>query len=151
MLDQILTKDEIKLRKRWWFCTIFRHVFCPLLACALFACFTMEGMQFSAPLYLASLGTAAYNLIPLVIIWCCAYRKCGTRMLTFWLIVSPIRMVADLSSVVTQNGSSIEYIACALDVMVLVWWYSLSLKMRKINKKLQEAIKEKIASPVISA
>lgn len=71
----------------------------------------------------------------------CAYKYRGTKWLTFWLVTSPILFLIDLAYNVkeAQDMLGVEFtlyvVLNVASTVVFGWWYSMSLKMRRLNKK----------------
>jgi len=77
------------------------------------------------------------------LLYFCAYKKPGTVFLTLNLICTPLLLCWDLSkkTLPTDNfGFYLSLIIISLDVGLTAWWFVLSLKLRKINKKIQNQI-----------
>jgi hypothetical protein len=100
----------------------------------------------------ASIGVLAYFISNLIIsalffwwIYHCAYKKHGTMLLTFQLICAAIVLVFFsimlLGSIISKNFvnplTPVFNILHLLNVCLSTWWYILSVKLRKVNKKLQ--------------
>lgn len=67
-----------------------------------------------------------------------AYKKSGTKFLTFSLIMIPIGFLRSLTPSQTESDS-IALILNWIDFVILVYWYFLIYKMRKINQKVNQA------------
>jgi len=90
------------------------------------------------------------SLIQLLISWHCAYDNYGTRWLMFWLIISPILFLRDLSAVFQDPEIfNLEPVPLTITIVftlvfslpIFIWHYILTIKMRKINKKIQAQYK----------
>lgn len=73
----------------------------------------------------------------------CIYRKPGTKLLTFLLYVQPISLGAMILfyafGVIPIPPSSWAYKAYVVfDTALLIWWYTFSLKMLPLNRKLAQ-------------
>lgn len=69
----------------------------------------------------------------------CAYKKPGTKLLTFSLVVFPIIVALKILLVVRGNVNLAQSGLHPLQMILAIWFYVLTWKMRKINKKLQAA------------
>lgn len=68
----------------------------------------------------------------------CAYRKPGTRLLTFTLFMVPLSLAIN-AMLVTSKIIPLEKSGLyPLQLILAIWMYILTWKMRKINKKLQK-------------
>lgn len=77
----------------------------------------------------------------LYIYYRCAYKKPGTRLLTFSLIITPIFVIINIVmltlGIVTFQQSGFH----PLQFIATIWMYVLTWHMRSINKKLQPTSK----------
>lgn len=83
--------------------------------------------------------------VPTYILIHCAYKKYGTKFLTFLLVVSPLGFIAylvdeikgifQLASVEMSTWLILSILAFAMNVITGSLWYWYSLKLRKINKE----------------
>ena len=126
---------EAAVRKRWVWAHAWQTTLFSLLMAGLFR---LTGLWEIFGEFLA------YALAGLIWFWVgyhCAYKKSGTRWLTFWLVLSPFRLLVDLAQGVKemQGVQGAEYTLSVALIIALIgvfgWWYWMSLKMRKINQK----------------
>jgi hypothetical protein len=144
----VINKSEAKTRKRWLFSTFCFFILYPLALFALFAILS-NWIHLSEDALIEPLVYAIVVLFQMWIIWHCSYKKYGTRLLTLWLVVSPFRHLMSIVEILkeTSNIWSIGFIV--IDVGFFLWWYLLSLQIRKINKTVQERISlAKQAQPI---
>jgi len=140
--SRVMNKSEEKIRKHWLFSTISLLILYPIALFAFLAALS-EGVHIPEDALIEPLAYAFTGLFSLWLIWHCAYRKYGTGMLGFWLIVSPFKQLASIVEALKEpcNGWTIAFIA--LGIGVFLWWYLLSLKMRKVNKSIQSRLAQK--------
>lgn len=84
------------------------------------------------------------TLVPLgfnYIVYHCAYKKMGTKLLTFLLIVTPIALGASLAvyfmGTVQWPRDLWVRAYMVVSTALSVWWYVLNWKMRALNKSLR--------------
>lgn len=133
-IDSRISDADKILRKRWLFVTFIRYLIYPFLLFAFFAILS-EKIHIQEDFLYTLLGAAFSGLIPLWMIWHCAYRKYGISLISCWLILSPFTMLYSIIALF-REWSSVLMVICTIDIAIFAWWYCLSLKMRKINKSL---------------
>ena len=129
-----MSQKEAKIRKYWLIATILLLLVIPLLSFAFLA------VVFKIPVSVVivwQLTTGLAGLIPLWIIWHCAYKKPGTKWLTCWLICTPLYSLQTWVQLVKEPWDPWFTGIAVFDLLCYVGWYVLSLKLRKINKQLQ--------------
>jgi len=92
------------------------------------------------------IGGLLISLIGSWALYHCAYRKYGTKFLTFNLVFSPLGILAELWKCATHSATKWEIAGELLLLLPLFcWWYVCSLKLRRINKNLVAVLHEKDA------
>jgi hypothetical protein len=130
-------KIEGKNRKYWLFSSFCVFLFLPI-NWLFIAIASSEGIK-SSDLY-SSLGCGIFVLIAVQVsiqlyaIWYCAYKKHGTKLLTCLLVLLPISRFAAWSVIPREP---LIIVVTLIDVVICAWWFVLSLRIRKINKKIQ--------------
>jgi len=89
------TEAEEKIRKHWLFSTLCFLILYPLFLCAFLAILSLRVPLTEEAIY-EPLRYALSGALSMLIIWQCAYRKYGTRVLRFWLFITPIRMIGTI-------------------------------------------------------
>ena len=92
----------------------------------------MENLYLMMSLFLLSL--VLFTILP----WLFAYRKPGIKYITFCLIAGPLimfRSYFEASKSMDLLGTINMIASCAL----YVWWYTRTVQLRTINKKLKAA------------
>ncbi|HSX14014.1 MAG TPA: hypothetical protein VLE96_06330 [Chlamydiales bacterium] len=79
------------------------------------------------------------TFVMMYIYYYCAYKKPGTKLLTFSLVAIPISWIANVFIFFLTNVPLSQSGLHPLQLIPAIWLYVLSWKMRKINKKLQSA------------
>jgi hypothetical protein len=73
------------------------------------------------------------------ILYRCCYVKPGIRFLTFCLIVGPILKLKATIDALRVGHDYVTLIALIVNLGFYAWWYVLSLKMRKMNKRIMHS------------
>jgi hypothetical protein len=119
-MDIQLTKQEIWWRKAWLWLLMLN----PLIH------FFLNPWQLELTNFVGLCG----GLIFAYIFYCCAYRKPGTRLLTFSLVVITISLLSDIVLALTSRFISETG---ALSLVCVIFWLILCYQLRRINRKLQ--------------
>jgi len=115
-----LTKQEIFWRKAWlWF-----------LMLNPFINFVINPWQLGLTNFAGLCGCVIFSYI----FYRCAYKKPGTRLLTFSLIVLSISLAGDIIGAITIRFMSE---AGAVSLAFLILWTFTCYQLRRINRKLQ--------------
>ena len=136
-LLNFLTENEKKTRKHWLRLTIFQHFFIPFLftiGLTFYLFTTKHSLKESLTSIVAYLIVTIFNALSFWWIYHCAYKKMGTALLGFFLIVTPISWSFILWDIV-QKPDAGGWFAVILFWPFIIWWYVLSYKLRKMNKK----------------
>ncbi len=139
MPSSIANNSENRIRKHWLFSTASLLIFYPLALFAFFS-FLSTRISISEEALIEPLAYAIAGLIPLWLIWHCAYRKHGTKLLSFWMVVSPIKMLASIVGCLKEPCNLWVIAFILLDVAIFLWWWLLSFKMKAVNKTIQERL-----------
>lgn len=86
------------------------------------------------PLWATCIG----QLLSFALFYYCAYYKPGTKLLTFSLFFFPLSMLQGFAIYSAFLWS--EWLAgmvLSVDWILIIWWYVLTFKLRKINEVLQ--------------
>ena len=132
-----ITETEQKTRKQWLFSTAALLFLFPLAVFVFFVAF-FKLIHVPGEFLFRELGSCMGGLIPLWIIWHCCYRKYGTRLITLWLFASPLSQVREIYGVIKEGFNPIVICVAAIELGLFVWWYLLSLRIRKLNKSARE-------------
>lgn len=98
-----------------------------------------------APKWLNQFMFANLLITPLIfnyIIYRCAYRKPGTKLLTFLMVIGPIVYLGSLAAyffgkIPIPPNTWWYWPYNVLDYALVAWWYLLHWKLRPINKRMQ--------------
>lgn len=78
-----------------------------------------------------------------LICYFCAYRKIGTKYLTFILISGPFSMLKDIVQGFKAISTVFSLVFLEIEVAFYLWWYRSTLSLRRLNKRMKlEKIKQ---------
>lgn len=139
--DYVMSDSERKTRKRWLLSLFCCTALCPLILLALFAVLSFWFPFARHALIERSVG-ACTSLITMWVMWHCAYKKHGTKLLTFWLMILPLFGIKGMGTifpeVVNKNYPISMLCIMPLDIGLCIWCFLLSLNVWKINKAVRE-------------
>ncbi|HSX11057.1 MAG TPA: hypothetical protein VLF94_05030 [Chlamydiales bacterium] len=146
-----MNENEIGVRKQWLFVLIAaaleRSVYTFTQTLTEFKIYINDASM-TPPVWLNYALAALVFGMPLCLnylLYHCAFRKSGTKLLTFFLIMTPIGFIFGIRAYfvgkVPLPGSSWLWMYVVLDTGLAVWFYLLSWKMRAINKRRQAVLK----------
>lgn len=144
---EIINQSEGRFRKHWLLSTACFVIFCPLV---LFAFRTIAYGDAFLPKHLLFVAPITYiirGVICLMIIWHCAYRKCGTKLLTFLLIVCPFKILSSIQQFLKKPFDVWDVVILSIEIALFLWWFLLSLKMKTVNKAIQGRMSIKNTPP----
>jgi len=127
----------MKDRKQWLIATIVFFILYPLLVLVFLAIFPEQRTPTYVDVWYVPLAYTLTNLTLLWIIWHFAYKNQGTALLTCWLIWGPIRVLLSTTGLFKESWTPWVFIENVLDLSIYAWWYILSLRLRRMNKKKQ--------------
>jgi hypothetical protein len=138
--EYLITEQQRKNRKNWLIAGLANLVLYPILSYVFSAVFYGTAESLGVKFY-EFLGFILVGMIPFVILWHCAYKNPGTKLLTWGLVLGAIRFipesVKELKEVTDAWGLGVFVLGAA----VYVWWYFFSLKLRadNVNIKAQKS------------
>jgi hypothetical protein len=83
------------------------------------------------------IGSIYILIVSLLCFWVifhCAYRKQGTRLLTIGLVISPFYWIGNIIESMVQHIPIMPLIFCSV---FFVWWYINCLYLKRLNKELK--------------
>lgn len=123
--------EERKLRKWWlWLTLLPSGFFLAFIALALIF------ISFPADVFWIGVSQVVLGTFFLWLLYYCAYKNPGTGLLTFAIVMSCLGIVLNLIDIFASHGGKLW--GELFSVIYGVVWCYLSLKMRKLNKKLQQ-------------
>lgn len=129
----ILSPQELKIRRRWkrWFFAIHGPLAVLILLVLIVSLFSPEP---PLEVFAAILGALLFFL-PSYIFYYCAYTKAGTRLLTLFLFLQPVKIL--LIGGLFFAPFPLNLILTPILLSIFLSFYFLSWRLRKVNKKLQ--------------
>ncbi len=78
------------------------------------------------------------SILQIGVIYYCAGKKQGTKLLTFCLIVGPLAYLAETIPLLLGDltDSYIGLSCVGLGIATYIWWYAASIQLLKINRKM---------------
>ncbi len=132
-----INKSEEKTHKYWLFSSLCMLVLFPLIVLGFMVTLSKQIDIPESVLY-ECLIYVILGILSLWLIWYCAYKNPGTRLLTFWLFTSPIKRITQIGQELSESSDVLIIIPLIIESGIFLWWYLLSLKLRKINKARQK-------------
>lgn len=133
-------------RKTWLIITIAQAALNVVLNLILFLLLIPEALDILHLSIFAIVSLLTY-VIPTYILYHCAYKKYGTGLLTFILLISPIGFIKYLIdeieglrlsfSTLDSTLLTLSLFAFLMNVILGLLWFWFSLKLRKVNKEVQ--------------
>jgi hypothetical protein len=131
-----ITPKEVKEQKRWLIVTVVYKFILPLLLFAISASL-FEKNECPPEVVSELLRNVFLGLISLWIFWHCAYKKNGTKLLTLFLVLSPIIVAKDLMRSLKESTDPWTLGLLILGLSLYIYWYIFSLKLKRINQKIK--------------
>jgi hypothetical protein len=132
---------DTKIRKRWLNLTIFTHLLLPsiIVFVGIFASTIYHSFSLiiGIPIFAILVFLSFYTLLH------CAYRKLGTRYLTFCIILGIINTIRDAGKTIASSdlqtlpANKYLFLLEAVAIAISIYWYVLSFQLRKMNKKIR--------------
>lgn len=135
----VLNKTDERNRKLWMIAAICSLFIYPIFVFA-FLNFMFPRSLTNNELFYQTLGSVIGNFIGLWIFWHRAYRNHGLFLLTCLMVLGPVHMFVTLKSLFNHSYEWWAIGAMLIDIVLYVWWYVLSVKLRKINRKIRMQI-----------
>lgn len=125
-------EQESQTLERWLKATIMNLLVLPVLLMVLSFFFPFkEGGPYTSVNLGVSLGV---EILLFFLFYTYTYKKQGTKLLTFSIVMIILSIPLGLCGVIL-DGSSHIYASFALVLPPTIWWFILSLRLRKIYKK----------------
>jgi hypothetical protein len=134
-----LTLKEKKVRKDWLLISVY-SVFLAFVF-SLFSALFPQNEEAAKYGFYVLLAEGIFSLIFLWIGWHCVYKKHGTKWLTCCLILGPLSIARSIPMMINHWAeASFNMVVIGIFLFltaIYVWWYILSIQLRRINKKIQ--------------
>jgi hypothetical protein len=134
-MSHSFNSHEKSLRKQWLVISIIALLAWPLITLG-FMTFISRKQHVPSEVYWVYLTIAAITVLLFYVLYRCAYVKPGVRFLTFVLIVGPLLKIKATVDALKMGHDHVTLIALVVNLGFYAWWYYLSLKLRKMNKKI---------------
>lgn len=134
-MSHAFTPEEKSIRKQWLVISWIAILAWPLVTLA-FMSFVAMKQHVPAGVFWVYLIVALITVFIFYILYRCTYVKPGIRFLTFCLIVGPILKLKATVDALKAGHDHVTLIALVVNLGFYAWWYILSLKMRKMNKRM---------------
>jgi hypothetical protein len=131
-----ISQKEINQRSDWLIATIASFGLCPLLAITSFAKLSENTDLFNNIWYQLAASTFG-SLVSFWLIWHCAYKKPGTKLLTSCLILAPIDALLLALNLFQEPWNIWNTVVNVINASIFLWWYIQCIKLKRINKKIQ--------------
>lgn len=137
----VFSQEQEKIRKHWLWSLLTMTLLFPLVLFLLAAFFLRENF-FSTPevthplllsLFLGFLQAALFVRF--------AYYNSGTKLLTFWLWVSPLSYLRDTIHIFEESSEGEEIFLAIILTGLYIWLYYQNLQLRKVNRSIQTQLK----------
>lgn len=134
----IMDQKEEKIRRNWLLITIFYFLVFPLGSFVLSGSLLLSKDQmYEAVRYVWS-GFVIFGFIFLSIFCYCAYKKHGTRLLTYCVVSIPYQLFSFFLTISMCNLFLKDVFLLLISYSIMyILWYKSNLRLIKINKKLQ--------------
>jgi hypothetical protein len=134
-MSRSLNSHEKSLKKQWLVISIIAILAWPLITLG-FMSFISRKEHIPAEVYWIYFAVAFLTVLIFYVLYRCAYVKPGVRFLTFVLIVGPLLKLKATYDALKVGHDHVTLIALVVNLGFYAWWYILSLKLRKMNKKI---------------
>ena len=134
-MSHSFNSHEKSLRKQWLVISIIAILAWPLITLG-FMSFISRKEHVPAGVYWVYFAVALLTVLIFYVLYRCAYVKPGIRFLTLVLIVGPLLKLKATIDALRVGHDHVTLIALAVNLGFYAWWYILSLKLRKMNKKI---------------
>lgn len=137
--SSVTNNFENRIRKHWLLSIASFLVLYPIV---LFAFFSFISIRILIPedVLTELLAHAFAGLFALWLIWHCAYKKHGTKLLSLWMVLSPINMLVSIMESLKESCNALVLTFVLIDISIFLWWWLLSFKLKAVNKAIQERL-----------
>ena len=132
--------EEKAMRRRWLVLSMIVIWVWPLISLGfLIYEVTTQHLPFEAysMYFWVYLAVTLLSAVIYVVLYRCAYLKPGVRFLISLMIVWPLLKVKAIADAVKTGHDYLSWISIVVNVGLFVWWYILSLKLIKMNKRIK--------------
>ena len=133
-MSHAFTPKEKSLRKQWLVLTVISILIWPLVTLIMLAMIAKKEQIPSNAFSYIAVGIA-FTFVVFYLLYRCAYVKPGLRFLTLVMIIGPLLKIKGMVDVLKSEHDRVAFISILLNVAVYAWWYYLSFKLWKMNKR----------------
>jgi hypothetical protein len=134
-MSHAFNSHENSLRKQWLVLSIIAILAWPLITLG-FMSYISSREHVPSEIYWVYLIVAVLTILVFYVLYRCAYVKHGIRFLTFVLIIGPLLKLKATVDALKMGHDYVTLIALVVNLGFYAWWYYLSLKLRKMNKRI---------------
>jgi hypothetical protein len=135
-MSHAFTPQERSLRMQWLIISLIAILAWPLITLG-FMGYIATKHHVPGNLIWVYLTVAVITVLVFYILYRCSYVKPGTKFLTFCLIVGPLLKLKATVDALRTGHDYVTLIALAVNLGFYIWWYVLSLRLRKMNKRIK--------------
>lgn len=134
MREYQICEEDQAVRKRWLWLTIVISLVMPFIMNSI-EIFFFEGLTSYALGKL--IGISLLKLLSCYILYYCAYKHIGTKLLTFNLILGMMGLPLSVVGIVFEKNIGVQILCLFYILLFSVWLYT-SYYLRIINKKIMQ-------------
>ena len=135
-MNDTFEKSLVKTRQKWLISTVVYFFLYPV---SVFTVFYLLSIQHPFPRQslLASLGITIAGLVMVWALYECAYKKHGTKLLSFCLLAGQTFVLVRNIHLLSHPFDLWATLALVVEFSLYIWWRILSLKLKHYNKLVQ--------------
>ncbi len=132
----MLSEEDASIRKKWFRASLVYLIAFPIVAVLLLLFELLGKISTSTVVVLvSSVIVSGWGVFG--ISYLCAYRKFGTRYLTFLVVAGPFSMLKNIVQILKGPQDLWSIIFVGIELAFYIWWYRCTLDLRKVNKKMK--------------
>lgn len=143
----MLSEEDALIRKKWFRSSLVYLISFPVVAVLILLIELLGKIPTSTVVVLVSSvilgGWGVFGMSYLF-----AYRKFGTRYLTFLVTIGPFSMLKNIVQVLKGPQDLWSIIFVVTEITFYIWWYRCTLDLRKVNKKMKDMGLKRFEEPI---
>jgi hypothetical protein len=144
--SSVTNSSENRIRKHWLLSTASLLVFYPIALLAFASIMSMR-ISISEYTFIRLFAGVLAGLTRLWLIWHCAYKKHGTKLLSFWMVVGPLQMIRAIVESLKGPCGAWDIVFVLIETLLFMWWWLFSFKMKTANETIQERLSLRNSEP----
>ena len=133
----MLTTEDGLIRKKWFQASLIYLIAFPVCTSLIFLLELLGKLPESTVMVIAcSVILGGWGVFGIA--YLCAYRKFGTRYLTFLLVAGPFSSLKNIVQIFKEPIDLWAIIFVIAELTLYIWWYRSTLNLRKVNKKMKD-------------